>query len=555
MGIRILRLPWGSTLAAAALYKDRPAERHATNSHARRIRRNVPRRAILDRRKQRDDRRLHVHMLGKRHEYGGEEREDGDRGLTSRDLRLAKVEPGGRKDREDDIALCERPPTGTRDRSEQADEPASTRSERLSGRSGNRGQIGRERLEIRLRACPISERRPLRKLLERQPAVGRRFPQSLRSASEARFSSSLIRAASCSCALRRPPVPRRSRAPPASSLRRESRCSLRAPARAGATPSRLRRGTRRSRRAARASASRRGKPPRPRPPRFPPERPSPAARRAAPVARAGRPRPRIPRQPPPSPRATPPRARAAARSAVRLRRRTRARHGSLRTRTHRDRSGGRASRRRGRRPASPPVPRSPRRPARCVPRPRRPSCVDNRPVEASGRTQHARELFAPLGPTYDRYARLLSFGQDPRWRSFLVSRIPPDASRVLDVASGTAAVAIELARAEAGRTITGVDQSSEMLAAGRARVERAGLSDRIELREAHAEALPFGDAEFDALTFTYLFRYVDDVPATLRELVRVVRPGGTVAMLEFGLPRGAWRPLWELYVRAGLPSA
>jgi len=176
-------------------------------------------------------------------------------------------------------------------------------------------------------------------------------------------------------------------------------------------------------------------------------------------------------------------------------------------------------------------------------------------VEASGRTQHARELFAPLGPTYDRYARLLSFGQDPRWRSFLVSRIPPDASRVLDVASGTAAVAIELARAETGRTITGVDQSSEMLAAGRARVERAGLSDRIDLREANAEALPFGDAEFDALTFTYLFRYVDDVPATLRELVRVVRPGGTVAMLEFGLPRGAWRPLWELYVRAGLPAA
>jgi len=176
-------------------------------------------------------------------------------------------------------------------------------------------------------------------------------------------------------------------------------------------------------------------------------------------------------------------------------------------------------------------------------------------VEASGRTQHARELFAPLGPTYDRYARLLSFGQDPRWRSFLVSRIPPDASRVLDVASGTAAVAIELARAEAGRTITGVDQSSEMLAAGRARVERAGLSDRIDLREANAEALPFGDAEFDALTFTYLFRYVDDVPATLRELVRVVRPGATVAMLEFGLPRGAWRPLWELYVRAGLPAA
>jgi demethylmenaquinone methyltransferase/2-methoxy-6-polyprenyl-1,4-benzoquinol methylase len=176
-------------------------------------------------------------------------------------------------------------------------------------------------------------------------------------------------------------------------------------------------------------------------------------------------------------------------------------------------------------------------------------------VEAPARTRHARELFAPLGPTYDRYARLLSFGQDPRWRSFLVSRIPPDARRVLDVATGTAAVAIELAHAEPARAVVGVDQSPEMLTAGRERVERAGLRERIELREGRAEALPIADGEFDALTFTYLLRYVDDVPATLRELVRVVRPGGTVAMLEFGLPRGLWRPLWELYVRAGLPAA
>jgi demethylmenaquinone methyltransferase/2-methoxy-6-polyprenyl-1,4-benzoquinol methylase len=176
-------------------------------------------------------------------------------------------------------------------------------------------------------------------------------------------------------------------------------------------------------------------------------------------------------------------------------------------------------------------------------------------VEASARTRHARELFAPLGATYDRYARLLSFGQDPRWRTFLVSRIPPAAQRVLDVATGTAAVAIELALARPARTVVGADQSPEMLAAGRERVERAGLAGRIELHEARAEALPFAHGEFDAVTFTYLLRYVDDVPTTLRELVRVVEPGGTVAMLEFGLPRGAWRPLWELYVRVGLPSA
>lgn len=176
-------------------------------------------------------------------------------------------------------------------------------------------------------------------------------------------------------------------------------------------------------------------------------------------------------------------------------------------------------------------------------------------MEPSARTRHARELFAPLGPTYDRYARLLSFGQDPRWRSFLVSRVPRGAHRVLDVATGTAAVAIELAAADAGRTVVGVDQSPEMLAAGRERVERGGLSGRIELRDGRAEDLPFADGAFDAVTFTYLLRYVDDVPATMRELARVIRPGGTLAMLEFGLPRGVWRPFWELYVRAGLPAA
>ena len=161
----------------------------------------------------------------------------------------------------------------------------------------------------------------------------------------------------------------------------------------------------------------------------------------------------------------------------------------------------------------------------------------------------ARSLFAPLGPTYDRYAALLSFGQDPRWRQYLVSRVQvPPGAKVLDVATGTGAVAAELLRRHVCRVV-GVDQSPEMLAEARRR-----LGNRVEFHEGRAEDLPFDDASFDALTFTYLLRYVDDPGATMRELARVVRPGGTIAMLEFAVPRGPWRPLWEVYVGAVLPA-
>lgn len=172
------------------------------------------------------------------------------------------------------------------------------------------------------------------------------------------------------------------------------------------------------------------------------------------------------------------------------------------------------------------------------------------------RNRAAQELFAPLAETYDRYARLLSFGQDPRWREFLASRLEArPVHAVLDVASGTGAVAIELAR-RYGCTVVGVDQSAEMLAEGRRRVAAAGLAGSIELREARAEDLPFADASFDGLTFTYLLRYVEDPGGTMRELARVVRPGGRIAMLEFFCPPAPLpRAAWELYVRAGLPAA
>ncbi|MBM3677168.1 MAG: methyltransferase domain-containing protein [Actinobacteria bacterium] len=166
----------------------------------------------------------------------------------------------------------------------------------------------------------------------------------------------------------------------------------------------------------------------------------------------------------------------------------------------------------------------------------------------SARTRHALDLFAPLGATYDRVGATLSFGQDPRWRRFLVSRLPVDGGHVLDVATGTGLVAARLL--DRGFRVTGLDQSRGMLAVAADR-----LGGAVELVEASATAIPFPDATFDHLTFTYLLRYVDDPGGTLRELARVVRPGGTIAMVEFAVPHGVWRPLWELYVRLVLPAA
>ncbi len=165
------------------------------------------------------------------------------------------------------------------------------------------------------------------------------------------------------------------------------------------------------------------------------------------------------------------------------------------------------------------------------------------------RHRQAIELFAPLGPTYDRFARLLSLGQDPRWRAFLVSRLQVgEDDVVLDVATGTGAVAAALVR-RTGCSVVGLDQSAEMLSEAARRVPA-----RVSLVRADAERLPFADESFDGLTFTYLLRYVDDPGATLRELARVVRPGGTIASLEFAVPSTRVAlAAWEGYVRVALP--
>jgi demethylmenaquinone methyltransferase/2-methoxy-6-polyprenyl-1,4-benzoquinol methylase len=183
------------------------------------------------------------------------------------------------------------------------------------------------------------------------------------------------------------------------------------------------------------------------------------------------------------------------------------------------------------------------------------------PARPSARTRHARALFAGLPARYDLLAEALSFGQNGRWRRAMVARTlegldgAGPSPLVLDVATGTAGVAILLARSSGARVV-GVDQSAQMLAEGARRTRDAGLDGRVRFVLGQGEALPFPDGRFDAVTFTYLLRYVEDPAATLAELARVLRPGGTLANLEFAVPaRPAWRALWWLYTRVGLPLA
>jgi len=175
---------------------------------------------------------------------------------------------------------------------------------------------------------------------------------------------------------------------------------------------------------------------------------------------------------------------------------------------------------------------------------------------ASVENAFAADLFRGLPERYDLLAEILSFGQNARWRNELVGRIASSKPRhVLDVATGTAGVAIAMAR-KTGASVTGVDITEPMLERGRRRVESEGLGDRIKLEIGRAEELPFDAASFDAVSFTYLLRYVQDPAATTAELARVLRAGGIMASLDFFVPPNpAWRAAWWFYTRCVLPLA
>jgi demethylmenaquinone methyltransferase / 2-methoxy-6-polyprenyl-1,4-benzoquinol methylase len=181
-------------------------------------------------------------------------------------------------------------------------------------------------------------------------------------------------------------------------------------------------------------------------------------------------------------------------------------------------------------------------------------CVSVRP--STEPNHFARRLFGDLPNRYDRLAEVLSLGQNSRWRRTMVDHIVPvGPGRILDVATGTAGVALELVARTQGHVV-GVDLTEAMLRKGSDKVERVGAAQGVQLVVARAEELPFANATFDAVSFTYLLRYVDDPAGTLQEMARVLRPDGAMASLEFFVPPNRfWRASWWLYTRLALPAA
>lgn len=163
-------------------------------------------------------------------------------------------------------------------------------------------------------------------------------------------------------------------------------------------------------------------------------------------------------------------------------------------------------------------------------------------------------MFNTIARRYDLLNHLLSLNADRRWRRALVERAGvADGGRVLDVATGTGDVAIEFARRTRAGEITGLDPSAGMLAVGRDKIARAGLEGRVRLMEGNALELPFEDGTFDVVAIAFGLRNLPDYARGVREMARVLRPGGRLLVLEFLPPTGATKLLFHAYIGTVLP--
>lgn len=149
------------------------------------------------------------------------------------------------------------------------------------------------------------------------------------------------------------------------------------------------------------------------------------------------------------------------------------------------------------------------------------------------------EMFDAIADRYDLVNRIMSFGIDQRWRDGAVRSLAlAGAARVLDVATGTADLALRIARALPEAAVVGVDPSARMLEIGRAKVDKVGRTGRVSLGQGRVESLPFADASFDGVTIAFGIRNASDRARGLREMRRVTRSGGRVVVLELGQPEG-----------------
>lgn len=149
--------------------------------------------------------------------------------------------------------------------------------------------------------------------------------------------------------------------------------------------------------------------------------------------------------------------------------------------------------------------------------------------------QNIGHLFNRIAGTYDRLNHLLSLNTDRRWRRRAVRRLTP-CEKVLDVASGTADLAIEMVRQDKARHVTGIDISEEMLRIGDEKVRKADLASRITLQQGSALEIPYPDGHFNAVTCAYGIRNFSDLNGGLQEMQRVLQPDGQLLILEFSYP-------------------
>jgi demethylmenaquinone methyltransferase/2-methoxy-6-polyprenyl-1,4-benzoquinol methylase len=182
--------------------------------------------------------------------------------------------------------------------------------------------------------------------------------------------------------------------------------------------------------------------------------------------------------------------------------------------------------------------------------------VKPNPQADASKKEQVEHMFDAISGRYDLLNRLLSFGIDISWRKKVKKAIAEaSAEQVLDVATGTADMAIELSSLPKVKHITGVDISAGMLSFGQQKIDRRLLSEKITLKQADSEQLPFPDAHFDACTVCFGVRNFEHLSRGIAEMARVLKPGGILLVLEFSRPRNpVFKALYWFYFGKILPG-